>query len=457
MAARQELIITYQVGENVTFNSAAAMRRHLQSEKEIWKPFLSELPKNNQLTNIPLNRGSTNAESLSQVFEELEKKVDDPREFNRSAQRNGPMNIMVPPTAVSLEGQLILGLFEANRIRDAQCAYLWSLDQNLGINRNSNPQVDRMTGRGETLMTAAYAASALPFRQVTSQKLAGAFRSVEANIAALNEEVGQAQSINDTHEDNLKSFRETWKDRARRIEKVVFKREKHRRELHTNWIQAIDQEVTERFSQADSKLEAVERTNRMRLTKQQEEFDRLLDLFHTQLRLRAPVKLWEGRATAHKNKSRWAFGGFLVGTVLAMAAGAAVPFLAGDYIAASFFAEICDGSEVPVCSREFSAKGPLTVAGLLLIMSVLLWAIRLQYRVYLSERHLALDASEKQAFAETYLAMKEGEDVQADNEAIVLASLFRPTQDGIIKDDETAFDLSAAAILARQLGRGNSG
>jgi RNA-splicing ligase RtcB len=85
--------------------------------------------------------------------------------------------------------------------------------------------------------------------------------------------------------------------------------------------------------------------------------------------------------------------------------------------------------------------------------SILLWLIRLQYRVHLSERHLSLDASEKKAFAETFLAMKEGADVSAANETIILQSLFRPTQDGIIKDDESGFDFSAAALLAKQLGR----
>jgi hypothetical protein len=88
-----------------------------------------------------------------------------------------------------------------------------------------------------------------------------------------------------------------------------------------------------------------------------------------------------------------------------------------------------------------------------MVMSLALWAIRLQYRVYLSERHLSLDASEKEAFAQTYLAMKEGAEVDASNEAIVLASLFRPTQDGIIKDDDSAMDVSMVAILAKQLGR----
>lgn len=93
------------------------------------------------------------------------------------------------------------------------------------------------------------------------------------------------------------------------------------------------------------------------------------------------------------------------------------------------------------------------MAGLLVVMSLIMWAIRLQYRVFLSERHLALDASEKQAFAETYLAIQEGAKVSEGSEAIVLASLFRPTQDGIIRDDESAIDLSVASILAKHLGR----
>ena len=101
----------------------------------------------------------------------------------------------------------------------------------------------------------------------------------------------------------------------------------------------------------------------------------------------------------------------------------------------------------------FSAKGPLTMAGLIVAMSLLLWFIRLQYRIHLSERHLALDASEKQAFAETFMAMKEGRDVGPDNEAVVLAALFRPTQDGIIKDDDSGFDVSTSALLAKHLSR----
>lgn len=197
----------------------------------------------------------------------------------------------------------------------------------------------------------------------------------------------------------------------------------------------------------------MERLNAQKQKARQEEFERLLDLFHSQLRLRAPVKLWEKRASDHAANSTSAFKWFVVLATAAVISAALVPYCFGDYIAGSFSQVVCSETDPNDCVTQFSAKGPLTIAGLLMILSIVLWAVRLQYKVYLSERHLALDASEKQAFAETYLAMKHGEDVDKSNEAIVLASLFRPTQDGIIKDDESGFDFSAAAIIAKQLGK----
>jgi hypothetical protein len=179
----------------------------------------------------------------------------------------------------------------------------------------------------------------------------------------------------------------------------------------------------------------------------------LQDLYKTQLQYKAPVQLWERRSEKHKQNADTSFKLFVGLSVVIIFLAAVVPFFAGTYIADSFYQVVCSGPDGTECSREFSARGPITVSGLLMIFSLSLWVVRLQYRVFLSERHLSLDASEKKAFAETFLAMKEDADVDGANEAIVLASLFRPTQDGIIKDDENTLDLSAAAILAKQFGR----
>lgn len=444
--------IRYQSLPAVSYPSAVSMKKYLSNEAEIWKPILVEIQKETSLGSIQLQRGLTNGTALAEAFERFLNELGDSEKFTQLTRQNSAL-IALPPPSASIEGQLILGLFNMGRATDAVSVYVWFINLSLNINLNNARQILEFVKRGEILSTGAYAAAAIPFRNVTSQKLAGAAKSAEAQVDALGVEVENAQQINHDHEVTLNGYRDYWVDQAQRMKMLAVRREKHRRRRYTSWQNEIDTEVKRRFDIADTRLDAVDRANKKLQLERQKEFNRLLDLFQTQLRLRAPVKLWEGRSTKHSANSKTAFILFGVMTLLAIIAGAAIPFFFGDYIAGSFFTITCDLSDTSVCERVFSAKGPLTVAGILVIMSLLMWAVRLQYRIYLSERHLALDASEKQAFAETYLAMKEGEDVGSGNEAIVLASLFRPTQDGIIKDDDGSVDLSAMAILARQLGR----
>lgn len=450
--AGQVFSIEYSNIPKVSFPSKTGMEKYLKEESKVWTPLLEEIAAHNQLQTINANRRTINADSLRTAFDRLIKKIDNPREFNRATQQFQG-DALLPPPSSSIEGQLILGLFENNRKQDAFCAYIWFVNHMLQIQENSRHEIGRMIDRGKQLSIGAYAAEALPFRQTSSQKLAGAARSAEAHALSLSEEVKNAQAIKKEHEEELLGYRELWQKRAAKIEKLIVRRERHRRNQHKSWIKVIESQVEDKFLGAERRLDALNRANKQVQDKRQAEFDKLLDLFHTQLRLRAPVQLWEKRSTQHSRRSVYALYSFGVLTLITIGAGALIPFLVGDYIAGSFFTQVCDEADPATCQREFSAKGPLTIGGILVIISLMMWTIRLQYRVFLSERHLALDASEKQAFAETFLAMREGDDVGAGNEAIVLASLFRPTQDGIINDDESAVDLSAAAILAKQLGR----
>ncbi|MEJ6850707.1 DUF6161 domain-containing protein [Sinorhizobium fredii] len=82
------------------------------------------------------------------------------------------------------------------------------------------------------------------------------------------------------------------------------------------------------------------------------------------------------------------------------------------------------------------------------ITTIVFWAGRILTRLFLSEHHLAIDAEERAVMAQTYLALTaEGQAGEKERD-IVLTSLFRPTADGIVKDD-AAPDLSPAALLAR--------
>ncbi len=442
--------INYSITPSLEFSSKTSAERHLEKEANAWKSFM-ELVSN---ANISFDNPSRSIAVSSQAdaFEKMLQVIDDPQRFsNISNERRTTLS--PPPPHETLEGQLILGLHEAGRSEEALAVYVWFLSKCLRMERQHNNHTTHLMNRGHALWTAAVASSVLPFNQVNSRKIAGAARSAENQLEALNVAVVEAEQINEAHENTLSETRDDWADKTRRLVRTLAKRESLRKKRYKEWVERCEGHLIEIMSGIQRNIASNDNLNAKHHEARELEFKRLKDLFETQLRLRAPVKLWEGREKIHRTASRHAMVRFVLLALSAVSIGVFVPYCAGDYIAESFFKQICNDAEPPVCERVFSAKGPLTITGLLLVLSLIMWITRLQYRVFLSERHLSLDASEKKAFAETYLAMKEGEDVGTGNEAIVLAALFRPTQDGIIKDDESGVDLSAATILAKQLGR----
>lgn len=298
------------------------------------------------------------------------------------------------PPSTSLPGQLILGLENEGSTRNvvaALCAFL------SGERHRYSSEWNELNKLGSELISGAYSAQVLTFHKVSSQEISASIRAAQAHIEALSVKIGEMNQLR------------------------------------------IDAEARLAEQEAEAALKCKAHDTEQEALKQK---------FLVQMQYRAPVELWSNRKADHDTSAvnaLWRFFGF-AGTAILIAL--LVPFFAGDYIAASFY-------QIQGTEQVFSVKGPLTIAGLLLVMSLMLWGIRLQYRVYLSERHLALDAGEKKAFAQTFLALREDKSVGADNEAIVLASLFRPTQDGIIRDDEASLDISAAALLAKQLGSRN--
>lgn len=69
----------------------------------------------------------------------------------------------------------------------------------------------------------------------------------------------------------------------------------------------------------------------------------------------------------------------------------------------------------------------------------------------MSEHHLGVDARSRESMAHTYLALLDNDGATDEKDrAIVLAALFRPVTDGLVKDDALPL-ISPAAILSRQL------
>lgn len=140
--------------------------------------------------------------------------------------------------------------------------------------------------------------------------------------------------------------------------------------------------------------------------------------FREGMALRGPVEYWTSKASVHSKKAGsllWAVFGTLL-AVTAAVAGAAAWTLLG--------------------LAPNTAPDTAKVAILALVGVMGIWGLRLVVRMWLSHTHLATDASERVTMVQTYLAILEADKMPSDEDRkLVLAPLFRPAADGLVKDE----------------------
>ncbi|WP_226549998.1 DUF6161 domain-containing protein [Celeribacter naphthalenivorans] len=180
------------------------------------------------------------------------------------------------------------------------------------------------------------------------------------------------------------------------------------------------------------------------------------DAFHAANRIKAPVDLWSEKEIEHKKSRKLAFTGFVVGLIVIAAAivwvGATLLNPSENLILA-LSPVGCDLIDHPELCKGFSFRGMILSGSVLTLLTLALWFTRIQMKQYLSERHLVLDARERRAFAQTYIGLIEEGDTSKEAQeqrALVYAALFRPSSDGIIKD-EGGIDPSLTAALSKLL------
>lgn len=157
------------------------------------------------------------------------------------------------------------------------------------------------------------------------------------------------------------------------------------------------------------------------------------------MQLRAPVDYWTGKSTDHAMQKDKAYKNlrnyFVVLTLLLLAAF----FSAGRVVVS-----VHDAANEPV------ALYVLISAGLAVLSTIGFWIGRLLTKLYLSQHHLKTDADERATMIKTYLALTENGAASDADKQIILGALFRPTADGIVRDDGPP-DLALQSIAARML------
>lgn len=78
----------------------------------------------------------------------------------------------------------------------------------------------------------------------------------------------------------------------------------------------------------------------------------------------------------------------------------------------------------------------LRIGMVIIVATFVLWFVRIIVRILLSHLHLGSDANERVTMIQTYLALlREGNSLQENEKQLILQTLFRPSADGIVKDD----------------------
>lgn len=414
--------ISYKDFPSAEFKSQKAIRDYLDREVEAWSAILDAPQRGGFNLNV---RGPNNNQlTLNQIVEsirELRNFIEDVERFNEKADGNRKA-LALPPPSTSPEGSAILGLFENDRsaIATNVLAAFMVDSRSLQI-ANSHQKSLQSLEQGRIVLQAL-----------------GAILPIVPNVSDL----GGTKALTDQAENELS-----------RVHKLIDEGAAAN-DHSTEQLGRLFRVFSYLEERRGREFARVGDARAKQFDGQMVKFAEMIEQYRQHMELDAPVVLWGKRAVQHSKRSvsalRWFFG--LGGVTVATAVGTAVCF--GDQIAASFTREVCtikNGAQS--CKFVFSYEGPVLAASLLVTFSVLLWATRLQYRMFLSERHLSLDAEEKTAFAKSFAAITQDKSISKENENIVLAALFRPTPDGIIKDDDGGFDPSISAAIAKFLSR----
>lgn len=207
----------------------------------------------------------------------------------------------------------------------------------------------------------------------------------------------------------------------------------------------------------ESSLNEKELEWQAQLTDVTEELNRLRATYDEHMKLASPVRYWESKRIKHQRIS-WVLG---IVTLLAMLgtyrvlgnrlesfsgrfqdAASAVPPL-GKAVSSAPLAVIKNTAVTQATSlgKALEAAGPIwhfDFAFMILMGTMCFWLLRIFVRLFLSQIHLENDAAERVTMAKTYIAMyrrRKLSEGDQDQLSLVLSALFRPSGDGIVKDE----------------------
>ena len=169
----------------------------------------------------------------------------------------------------------------------------------------------------------------------------------------------------------------------------------------------------------------------------EKQIDILEETYKNKLQLEAPETLWESRAAQYRLRSRWWMIGLFTFIVGLLVSGGYFADKIHDYVQ-----EIAKG--IPFISKSF-----VYVA----LISFLIYIIRIIIKIIISNQHMSMEYEQKAALTRFYQALiQDGKEVDKEEKLIIFNALFRKTDTGLIKSDNSN-DADALLSQFSKLGK----
>ena len=171
----------------------------------------------------------------------------------------------------------------------------------------------------------------------------------------------------------------------------------------------------------DELLKQQQEEEQKRNKETKKEYEDIVHKFKTAMALKAPVTYWDRKAKSH----RW----LAVLPILALASLFAV--------FGCFYSEITlAGVKDKLIPADKTGYGEILILGV--AITLIIWLLRILVKLFLSQLHLASEASERKVIVQTFLALLEDNAIESKEKELVLAAIFRPSSTGIVTDDSPA-------------------
>ena len=220
----------------------------------------------------------------------------------------------------------------------------------------------------------------------------------------------------------FKDFRkEVVKPVSEKVERIELQIDEKLKET-TNLIEEKDKDIINLFDDHKNEIDEFKtKINEWRDNKERQ-IGILEETYKNKLQLEAPEALWERRAAKYRKKSNWWTSGLLI-------------FIVGLLVSGGYFADkIHDYVQEMVKGVPFISKSFVYVA----LISFLIYIIRIIIKIIISSQHMSMEYEQKAALTRFYQALiQDGKEVDKEEKLIIFNALFRKTDTGLIKSDNS--------------------